>query len=720
MRVAVTGLGLINPLGGNTAAVLSAWKHGKSAQPQTLSAVAGTPLAERQVFQTQVPPVPGRKLAKYCSVVGALALTSAQEAAQQANLQRYNGSQVGIFSAAGLAEAAWDNVVPLIEHSLNLQGNLDVHRLATTGLDACHPLLSFRLLPNMPTCLVAMHLGLCGPNAVFTPWEEQASEALSAAWRAVSEGRCQACLCGGADHAAHPMTLLYLIRAGLLNAADIPASGAAWLVLESEARALQDSIPILAVLPECPENISDNFLRPRLGRLFAAAPATALALSLGSQKVAGASSSCAVLVPVSLPLTSTSCTQPVKHRVAITGLGAVSAFGLGASTLWNEVAQGHCGIRRITRFDASSFAVQRAGECPDFDIHLLPPSLDSLAKQDPKIAFAWMAVSEALSQANIKRFDQHTLLHLGASLETFDLAGTIHAGRADLAATVRAVLAGATPLQIPLDAMATAITETFGSPGLTLTDCSACTAAAQAIGQAFHAVRDGRAQVAVCGGADSLITPLAIGGFHLLGALSTKDEDFPCRPFDRDRSGTTLGEGAGILVLESLENAEKRGAKILGEILGYGSSLDATHPSAPDPAGLGAQAAMRAALSDAGVKAEQIGQCLAHGTGTLKNDEAEAQAIRSVFPHWQQLPVSATKAATGHTIAAAGALQAVLAISSLKDGRLPPTLGLQNVAPGCELRHLVTPVHLFDGHYALANTFGFGGQNASIVYGRGR
>lgn len=706
MRVVVTGIGLINPLGGSTAAVLSAWQQGKTAQTRTLPVLAGTPLANRQVFQTEVPSVPGRKLAKYCSVVGALTLNAAQEAAQQAKLERYEGSQIGIFSAAGLTEAAWDNVVPLIENSLNPQGNLDIQRLATTGLDACHPLLSFRLLPNMPTCLVAMHLGLRGPNAVFTPWEEQASEALSAAWRAVSEGRCQVCLCGGADHAAHPMTLLYLIRAGLLNAADIPASGAAWLVLESEERALKDGLPILAVLPECPEKISDDFLRPYLGRLFAAAPATALAISLGSP----------------------SCTRPVvakphhpgKHRVAITGLGAVSAFGLGASTLWNNVAQGHCGIRPITRFDASSFAVRRAGECPNFDICCLPSSLQSLAKRDPKIAFAWFAVSEALSQANIKNFDQNTLLQLGASLETFDLTGTIHAGKADLAATVRAVLAGAAPLQIPLDAMANAIIETFESPGLTLTDCSACTAAAQAIGQAFHAVRDGRAQVAVCGGADSLITPLAIGGFHLLGALSTKDEDFPCRPFDQDRSGTTLGEGAGILVLESWENAEKRGAKILGEILGYGSSLDATHPSAPDPAGLGAQAAMRAALSDADVKPEHIGQCLAHGTGTLKNDEAEAQAIRSVFPHWQQMPVSASKAATGHTIAAAGALQAILAISSLNDGRLMPTLGLRNVAPGCELRHILQAGQSHDGQYALANTFGFGGQNASIVYGRGR
>ncbi len=402
-------------------------------------------------------------------------------------------------------------------------------------------------------------------------------------------------------------------------------------------------------------------------------------------------------------------------RVVVTGIGAVSALGGDAATTWQALAAGRCGIAAISRFDARTFAVRQAGEVRA--ALAVPAESAAAARRDPRIAFAWHAADAALDQAGIARLDAGCELHLGVSLEVFDPAATVADGRADFAAAARRVLAGSEPLQVPLDHAARLIARHRGRPRRSQTCCSACTAAAQAIGAGFRAVRAGRCALALCGGSDSLVNPLAVGGFHLLGALATGTAG--CRPFDRARSGTVLGEGAALLVLEEREHARARGAAILGEVLGYGSSLDAAGASAPDPEGRGAEAAMRACLADAGLGPEGVGQLAAHGTGTILNDEAEARAIRRVFPGWRGLPVSATKGATGHAIAAAGALQALACLASLRDGRLAPTVGLEQVAEGCELDHVTAPGRRHDGRPALANTFGFGGQNACLLYGRG-
>lgn len=404
-------------------------------------------------------------------------------------------------------------------------------------------------------------------------------------------------------------------------------------------------------------------------------------------------------------------------RVAITGIGAVSALGFGAASTWAGLASGQSGIRAITRFDAGSFAVRQAAEVVA-GLPPLPAAVAAAATRDPKVGFGWLACREALTQAGIDRLDGDDELHLGVSLEIFDPAATVCDGRADFAAAAARVRAGGAPIQTPLDTCAQLVTSSFGRPGRSLIDCSACTASAQAIGLAFRAVRAGRARRALCGGCDSLINPLALGGFQMLGALALGEAG--CRPFDRDRSGTVLGEGAAALVLESWDAARSRGATILGEVLGYGSSMDAVSLSAPDREGRGAQAAMRACLVDANLRPGDVGQLSAHGTGTILNDEAEATAVRAVFAAgWQRLPVTATKSMTGHTIAAAGALQAVACLSSLSDGRLPPNVGITAVASGCELDHVTTPGMRHDGRPALANTFGFGGQNACLLYGRG-
>lgn len=404
-------------------------------------------------------------------------------------------------------------------------------------------------------------------------------------------------------------------------------------------------------------------------------------------------------------------------RVAVTGIGAVSALGLGAAATWDGLAAGRAGIGPITRFDASGFAVRLAGEVRGA-LPGLPDAVAAVATRDPKVGFGWLACREALAQAGIDRLGGDDELHLGVSLEIFDPAATVSSGRADFAAAAARVRAGGPPIQTPLDSCTRLVAASFGVPARTLVDCSACTASAQAIGLAFRAVRTGRARRALCGGCDSLINPLALGGFHMLGALATGTAG--CRPFDRDRSGTVLGEGAAALVLEGWDAARARGAAILGEVLGYGSSLDAVSLSAPDREGRGAQAAMRACLADARLAPADVGQLSAHGTGTILNDEAEAVAVRAVFADvWPRLPVTAIKSMTGHGIAAAGGLQAVACLHALRDGRLPPNIGLGTVAAGCELAHVGASGIRHDGRPALANTFGFGGQNACLLYGGG-
>lgn len=412
------------------------------------------------------------------------------------------------------------------------------------------------------------------------------------------------------------------------------------------------------------------------------------------------------------------------RRVAITGFGVVSAVGCGREAFWQALAEGRGGIAPITRFDAATFEVRLAGEVKE--LLFLHDAVAPVAAGDPKVSFAWIACAEALEQAGVGRLDGATLLHIGTSLEVFDLHKLVGGGRPDFAGVVgRSLGTGAPPLQIPLDTAARAIAQTFGRPGRTLINCSACAAGAQAIGHGFQAVRESRFDLAVCGGFDSMINPLGVGGFQLLGALTTDNARGAraCRPFDAARAGTVLGEGAAILVLEPLEKARAEGKEILAEVCGYGSSLDACSLSAPDPAGEGAARAMRSALADAGIDKEAVAHINAHGTGTQLNDEVEARAIRGVFDGcWERIPVSATKSMTGHCIAAAGAVEAGACLMVLGKGAyagvLPPNPTLDKVGTGCELNHVTTAGTKFDGEYVLSNSFGFGGQNAALVLRR--
>ena len=404
-------------------------------------------------------------------------------------------------------------------------------------------------------------------------------------------------------------------------------------------------------------------------------------------------------------------------RVAITGFGVVSPIGVGKESFWDSLARGVSGISPITHFDATTFEVQLAGEVKE--ALGMPEPVKEASREDPKVGFAYWACVEALSQAGVARFDRSTLLHIGTSLEIFDLNKVIHEGKPDFKAVAVNVLKGISPpLQMPLDRASDLLAQEFGRPGQSLTNCSACAAGAQAIGHGFHAIRSGFFERAVCGGFDSMINPLGIGGFQLLGALTTDNRQGAraCRPFDSARKGTVLGEGAAMFVLEPLEKARAEGREILGEMMGYGSTLDAYSLSAPDPEGDGAARTMRIALKDAGISVSEVHHINTHGTGTQLNDEVEAKAIRRVFAEtWEKVPVTATKAMTGHLIAAAGPVELGACLFTLIRRVIPPNASLERVARGCELHHVTEPGTPFEGEYILTNSFGFGGQNASLV-----
>jgi len=408
------------------------------------------------------------------------------------------------------------------------------------------------------------------------------------------------------------------------------------------------------------------------------------------------------------------------RRVAITGFGVVSPVGVGREAFWDALRNGRSGIGRISRFDCTTFAVQLAGEVKGE--LALPSEVADVAADDPKVGFAFAAAREALAGAGVEELSAEALLHVGTSLEAFDLEKVIHNGEPDFRAVAERCLSGEIQrFQIPLDTAARLLCETFGRPRQALTNCSACAAGAQAIGHGFRSVRSELFELALCGGFDSMINPLGVGGFQLLGALTADNERGPgaCRPFDAARSGTVLGEGAAMLVLEPLEKARADGKHILAEVCGYGSTLDAYSLSAPDPDGDGATRAMRAALEDAGLRPDQIAHINAHGTGTRLNDEVEALAIRRVFEGvWQHIPVSSTKSMTGHLIAAAGAIEAGACLLPLLQGMMPPNPSLSRVGSGCELAHVTGEAAAFDGEYVLSNSFGFGGQNATLVLRR--
>ena len=415
------------------------------------------------------------------------------------------------------------------------------------------------------------------------------------------------------------------------------------------------------------------------------------------------------------------------RRVVVTGLGVVSPVGSGSEVFWSNLTAGRSGVRAITLFDAASFPVRIGGEVLDLDPSVVFAAFPHAATvRDRKVLLGLAAACEAMTHAAPSDEDlRHAVLVLGVGLEMLCLEDlTPHARAPDIGgALARTVLADnmAQPLQTPLDRTGDLLGERFGLFGGKYTNCSACAAGAQAIGEAWQLLREGHNDIALAGATDSMLNPLGLGGFSLLRALSDENDrpERACRPFDATRQGTVLGEGAAFLILETLDHALARGATPYAEVVGYASSLDGFRVSDPDPTGQGAVQSMARALKSADLPGSAIDCVSAHGTGTPKNDAVETAAIKDVLgQHAYDIPVHAVKSMTGHMIAASGSCEAVAAVLTLARRQVPPTINLRVPDPECDLDYVSDGARPFSGKTVLSNSFGFGGQNATLIFRR--
>lgn len=416
----------------------------------------------------------------------------------------------------------------------------------------------------------------------------------------------------------------------------------------------------------------------------------------------------------------------MKRRVVITGLGVCTGVGRGVGAFWDGLTAGRSGISTVTVFDASALPIRIGGQVRELNSELLGSRFpEAEDERDRKIWLGLDAVTQAIQDSALGEKDlSEAVLVVGASLETFFLSDVSPLARAgDAALAMRGIMLDPhrPRLQTPLDRLTEILGNHYRFRGGRYTNCSACAAGTQAIGEAFRRIRDGAAEVAVAGASDSVLNPLAMGGFSLLQILSTENEapQRACRPFDATRRGTVLGEGAAFLLMETIERAESRGARVYAEVLGYGSSLDAYRVTDPEPNGKGAALSMMKAMADAELRPEAIDCVNAHGTGTPKNDVAETRAIKQALgARAYAIPVTANKSMTGHLIAASGAVEAAASALTLFTGKVPPTINLSEQDPECDLDYVPKASREFNGRTVLSNSFGFGGQNAALALGK--
>ena len=405
-----------------------------------------------------------------------------------------------------------------------------------------------------------------------------------------------------------------------------------------------------------------------------------------------------------------------KRRVVITGIGAVTPLGLTARESWQAVRQGVCGIGPITQYDPTGMKVQLAAEVKGFEPEAM---LDrqTARRMGRFTQFAMVSAREALRCASFDR-EKEDLDRCGVSLSSG--IGGLSITQAEHERGKEKGWDRVSPFYIPTtisNMAAGQVAIDAGFRGMCTCPVTACAGGTNAVGDAFHYIRDGYADVMLCGGTEACVTPLAIGGFTSMKALSqSTDPKRASIPFDLERNGFVLGEGAGVLLLEELEHALRRGASIFAEFLGYGVTCDAYHMTAPLPDGSGGAKAMAMALEDGGVSPEQVGYINAHGTSTRLNDAGETAAIQAVFGAYaQHLAVSSTKSMTGHMLGAAGAVEAIFTAMALKDGFLPATIGYAVPDPECDLDVVPGQGRQADIRYAMSNSLGFGGHNGSIL-----
>jgi 3-oxoacyl-[acyl-carrier-protein] synthase II len=406
----------------------------------------------------------------------------------------------------------------------------------------------------------------------------------------------------------------------------------------------------------------------------------------------------------------------MNRRVVITGMGAVTSLGCGAENLWQSIKQGKSGISRIERVDVSDLPTQVGAEVKDFDPS---PFLEKkeMKRMDRFAQYAMAATQMAVEEAKID-FDKINKKRIGVIIGTG--IGGIETIENQHSLLLEKGTSRISPFLVPMmlpNMAAGLVAIRYGVKGFTECTVSACASSTNAIGDAYKVIQRNAADIMIAGGAEASITRLALAGFCAMKAMTTNlDAASASRPFDSDRDGFVLGEGAGTLIVEELNHALERGANIIAEIVGYGCTNDAYHITAPAEMGEGAAECMRLAIEDAGIQPQDIGYINAHGTSTPLGDKNETSAIKTIFAkHAYELAVSSTKSMTGHLLGAAGAIEAIITAAALKDGFLPPTINYKTPDPGCDLYYVPNEGKKAALSYALTNSFGFGGHNATLV-----
>jgi 3-oxoacyl-[acyl-carrier-protein] synthase II len=410
------------------------------------------------------------------------------------------------------------------------------------------------------------------------------------------------------------------------------------------------------------------------------------------------------------------------RRVVVTGMGLLCGVGNTAPQVWEGLLAGKSGMAEITAFDLTGHSVRFAAEVKNFDPHVFVEKKEA-RKMGRFIHFAMAAAHEAMQHSGLKVTSENSEtvgVHIGSGIGGFDVIEREHT------ALMNGGPRKISPFFIPasiINLAAGHVSIKYGAKGPNEATATACTSSAHSIGDAFRIIQRGDADAMIAGGAEAAITPLSVGGFAAMKALSTRNDDptHACRPFDKDRDGFVCGEGAGILILEELEFAQARGAHILAEVIGYGMSGDAFHMTGMAPEGEGCRRAMNAALKVAGISPDKIDYVNAHATSTPLGDALESQAIENVFgerARSHELLVSSTKSMTGHLLGGAGGLEAGIAIMAMQHQIVPPTMNLENVDPACRLNYVPNKPQAAKLDYVLSNSFGFGGTNGSLVFKR--
>ena len=408
----------------------------------------------------------------------------------------------------------------------------------------------------------------------------------------------------------------------------------------------------------------------------------------------------------------------MSRRVVITGIGLVSSLGIGTKANWDALSAGKSGIGRITRFDVSGYAAQIAAEVKGFDPLQFIEKKD-VKKMDVFIQYAIAASQFAMDDSKLPITNSSAYnvgVYLASGIGGFSTIEREH--EALLNGGPRKV----SPFFIPsaiINLAAGQVSIRFGAKGPNLATCTACSASAHAIGESFEIIRRGDADAMIAGGSEAAITPMSVSGFGNMRALSTRNDEpeKACRPFDKDRDGFIIGEGAGVVILEDLTHAQQRGAPIYAELVGYGSSADAYHMTAPSEDGDGARRVMAMSIRKAGIRPDEVDYINAHGTSTPYNDRLETLAIKHCFgDHARKVAISSTKSMTGHLLGGAGGLEAGVSALAVHHQLVPPTINLDHPDPECDLDYVPHTSRQMPIRYALSNSFGFGGTNAALLF----